>query len=280
MKPLVLSHFEVKPLLEAKRQQKESVVSSGDLGRTTSAVLLRSEGCVWSDTLVSWSVIELIAEEEKKCFLVDGETIEEIRTFSETTQWVRSLWPTGRAPTTVVAGFPMHRIQGIDPLEDTKRKVEGASPITGRVLDTATGLGYTAIYAAKFATSVVTVELDPAAIELAKKNPWSRELFESPKITQHIGDVGELIQGFEKESFSQIIHDPPTFKLGGELYSTDFYRELHRVLKKNGRVSHYIGDPESTSGKRTTKGVIQRLQDAGFSRVTSNPKAFGVVATK
>jgi uncharacterized protein len=277
-KHLVLSHFEVKPLLEAR--EKRLFMTSPDLGKTKTEVTISAAGVTYFDALLlSWETLTNIASEEKKCFWVAEDTIEELRVFSEETQWVRSLWPTGSAPTTVVAGFPMHRIQGINPLEDTKRKVEAAAPINGRVLDTATGLGYTAIYAARFA-SVVTLELDPAALTLARKNPWSQELFDNPKIEQKIGEAQELITSFAASSFSQIIHDPPTFKLGGELYSTAFYKELYRVLQKNGRVSHYIGDPESLSGKRTTRGVIQRLQDAGFSRVIPKPNSFGVLAVK
>ena len=279
MTHLVLSHFEVKPLLAAK--DKPRLLASPDLGKTKTEVTISVEGVTFFGTIrLSWESIEHIASEEKKCFWVAEDTIEELRVFSEETQWVRSLWPTGSAPTTVVAGFPMHRIQGINPLEDTKRKVEAAAPISGRVLDTATGLGYTAIYAARTASSVVTIELDPAALVLARKNPWSRELFDNPKIEQKIGEAQEVIASFASSSFAQIIHDPPTFKLGGELYSTAFYQELHRVLQKNGRVSHYIGDPESLSGKRTTRGVIQRLQDAGFSKVIPKPASFGVLAIK
>ena len=70
------------------------------------------------------------------------------------------------------------------------------------------------------------------------------------------------------------------FKLAGHLYSTDFYREVHRVLKANGRLFHYIGDPKSKSGRSVTKGVITRLYDAGFKRVKPWPQAFGVIALK
>jgi uncharacterized protein len=52
------------------------------------------------------------------------------------------------------------------------------------------------------------------------------------------------------------------------------------VLRNNGRIFHYIGDPESKSGARVTAGVIRRLQEAGFKRVTRAPRAFGVVAHK
>ena len=39
------------------------------------------------------------------------------------------------------------------------------------------------------------------------------------------------------------------------------------MLKQNGRMFHYIGDPESKTGARTTKGVVNRLKDAGFNRI-------------
>ena len=55
--------------------------------------------------------------------------------------------------------------------------------------------------------------------------------------------------------------------LAGELYSGEFYRDCWRVLRRNGKMFHYIGDPDSKSGARTTKGVVRRLQEAGFTRI-------------
>ncbi|HET9933292.1 MAG TPA: hypothetical protein VFQ35_21455, partial [Polyangiaceae bacterium] len=66
--------------------------------------------------------------------------------------------------------------------------------------------------------------------------------------------------------------------LAGELYSARFYGALHRVLTRNGKLFHYIGDANSASGARTTRGVVKRLRDAGFSRVTVLEEAFGVLA--
>jgi predicted methyltransferase len=77
-----------------------------------------------------------------------------------------------------------------------------------------------------------------------------------------------------------IIHDPPMFSLAGDLYSLGFYRQAFRVLKNNGRMFHYAGDPQSKSGARVTAGVMRRLQEAGFRRVVRAPRAFGVVAYK
>lgn len=180
----------------------------------------------------------------------------------------------------LIAGFVMHRIKDTDPMQDTRRKVAAIAPVVGRVLDTATGLGYTAIEAARTAETVVTVELDPGAQEIARRNPWSQELFSNPKIQQVMGDASEVVQTFEDESFARILHDPPTFSLAGDLYSGAFYRQLYRILKRGGRLFHYIGDPESKASGGVTKGALRRLQEAGFTRVVRRPEAYGVVAYK
>ena len=95
-----------------------------------------------------------------------------------------------------------------------------------------------------------------------------------------MGDAFEVVPGFADESFSRILHDPPTFSLAGDLYAGAFYQQLHRVLKRGGRLFHYIGDPNSKASGNVTKGVMRRLQDAGFKRVVRRPEAFGVVAYK
>jgi hypothetical protein len=180
----------------------------------------------------------------------------------------------------LVSGIPMHRIKGIDPHRDTLRKIEAIAPVVGRVLDTATGLGYTAIEAARTAEHVITVEIEPAALEVARLNPWSQALFDNPRITLVLGDTVEEIEGFEDGTFARIIHDPPALSLAGDLYSGAFYRQLLRVLQRGGRLFHYVGDLESKSGRTVVKGVMRRLQEAGFSRVVRCPGAFGLVVYK
>jgi hypothetical protein len=174
----------------------------------------------------------------------------------------------------------MHRIKGIDPHQDTLKKIRTIAPLTGRVLDVCTGLGYTAIESAKTAEQVVTIELDPTVLEVARLNPWSRHLFQHPRIHQVIGDAYEEIASFDAESFSRIIHDPPMFSLAGDLYAGEFYQRLFRLLSRKGRLFHYIGDLDSRSGRNVAKGVVRRLQEAGFSRVVRRPGAFGLVAYK
>src|SRR5260370_3769300 len=165
--------------------------------------------------------------------------------------------PAKGAPSMLIAGFVMHRIKDVDPMQDTLRKIAAISPIVGRVLDTATGLGYTAIEAAKTADEVVTIELDPGAQEIARLNPWSQALFNSSKIHQIMGDAYEVVQTFEDGSFARIIHDPPTFSLAGELYSGAFYRQLFRLLKLGGRLNHYFGDPNSKASCGVTSVALK-----------------------
>jgi predicted methyltransferase len=279
--PIILSFLQASPLLKARGEGQNSATISLDLGLTTSQVLLQADRVLFPDgQWLLWDDVEEVSLSESACFVVEGNTPVKIQRFSESFNRFYSLMPTGRAPTLLISGIPMHRVKGIDPHRDTLHKVRNIAPITGRVLDTCTGLGYTAIEAAKTADQVVTIELDPTVLEVAGLNPWSRLLFEQPTIQQIIGDTFDEIEDLDDGSFSRIIHDPPMFRLAGELYSGEFYRDLYRVLQRKGRLFHYVGDLKSRSGRNVVKGVARRLGEAGFSRVVRKPQAFGVVAYK
>jgi uncharacterized protein len=276
---MILSYFQVDELIAARDAGRERATVSLDLGLTTDKVALSAAGVRFPDgQALTWAQLDEIRSSERGCFLVEDGEIEKVQFFSEASNLLYSLMPTDGAPTMLVSGIPMHRIKGIDPYHDTLRKVATIKPIGGRVLDTATGLGYTAIEAARTAERVVTVEIAPLALEVARCNPWSRALFDHPKITQVVGDVYDEIEAFEDASFDRVIHDPPAFSLAGDLYAGAFYRQLRRVLKPGGRLFHYIGDLESRSGRSVSRGVAQRLKEAGFRRVSRRPGAFGVVA--
>ncbi len=278
---IVLSHFQAAEILQAKYDKKSFVTTSTDLGMTSLEMPILKDGVNFAGgESLDWNQIEEIFSNKTACFWVEENTPKIIKGFSELSERYYSLMPTESAPTMLISGIPMHRIKGTNPYRDTLSKIKAIAPIRGYVLDTATGLGYTAIEAAKTALQVVTIELDPQAQEIARLNPWSQSLFGNPKIKQIIGDSFEEIEQFEMGSFSCIIHDPPTLNLAGELYSQEFYKRAYRVLKQNGRMFHYIGDPESKTGARTTKGVVNRLREAGFERIVSKSEAFGVVAFK
>ena len=278
---IVLSRYQAQPLLQAKVAGQKAASISLDLNLTQTSVTLDAHGILLPDgQRLDWAVIEDIAGDDNSCFLIRDRTATKIQSYSEETQRYYSLYPTPLAPTMLLSGLPMHRIKDTDPHKDTLLKIKAVSLTRGRTLDTCTGLGYTAIEAAKVADEVITIELDLAAQEVARLNPWSRDLFANAKIKQIIGDSIEEVEKFEDATFSRIIHDPPMFALGGDLYSGAFYAELHRILKPGGKVFHYIGDLNSSSGARVSRGAIERMKRAGFRNVTPRPEAFGLVAAK
>lgn len=278
---LVLSYVQARQLVTAWQKGVGAPTISLDLNLTQSPVRCADNGVALTDAeFLTWSQVEAITADENSCFLINAGQAEKIQRFSEETNRYYSLYPTASAPTLLISGISMHRIKESNPHQDTLAKVATIKPITGRVLDTTTGLGYTAIQAAKTANHLITVELDPAVLEVARCNPWSQALFTSPNIEQRIGDSDDVIRTFADDSFDRIIHDPPMFNLAGHLYGADFYRELYRVLDKRGRLFHYIANPDSKSGATITRGVMRRLDEVGFQRVTRRPEAFGVIAFK
>ncbi len=277
----VLSRFQATGLLQAREAGRQAAETSLDLGLSRHEVQLDAAG-VHADgrLLLDWKQLQAIAASENGCFRVHDGACGEIRGFSESSQRAYRLFPTAEAPGLLLAGFTMHRFKDISPNRAALEMVRAAAPVRGRVLDTATGLGYTAIAAARGAVEVVTIELDPGSLAMARANPWSQELFHHPAITCIVGDSSEEIAKYPDGHFSVIIHDPPSMSLAGDLYAEAFYRQAWRVLSGNGRMFHYLGDPHSALGGRVTKGVIHRLRAAGFRRIVPKPVAYGVLACK
>jgi len=278
--PPVLSYFQTAPLLEARKMNRSTARSSVDLGLNEVNVNLEPGWVDFPENIkIPWELIEEIQLNHKACYLYENGNLEKIQRFSSTTNRFCSLYPTESAPTLVLGGFPMHRIKGTNPYLDTLSKIHALRPM-GAVLDTATGLGYTAIQASQNADSVTTIELDPAVLEVARLNPWSRDLFNNRKISLRVGDSFEVIQNLSDNDFTCILHDPPTISLAGDLFSLEFYNQLYRVLQRKGRLFHYIGDLESRSGHHLSRGIANRLSQVGFRRIQLEPRAFGILAYK
>lgn len=276
---IVLSHYQADILLKYKGKAATALVSP-DLGLTQVEVCLADSVNFPGSDVLSWGLVAEISKSKNKCFLIEKGGATAIQEYSQSFGRVYSLYPTPAAPTMLVSGIPMHRIKEITPWQDTAAKIKAFGRVGGHVLDTATGLGYTAIMAAQYADRVTTVELDPTAQSIARRNPWSQDLFDHPKINQIIADSSEVIRTFEDSTFSGVIHDPPMFSLAGSLYALAFYRQVHRVLRPKGVLFHYIGNPQSKSGSSIMRGVVERLTEAGFSRVVPKPGAYGVFACK
>lgn len=169
--PVTVSHVQIDPLMEACYQRQLTIAAGGeafaattsaDLGLSTLPITISAEGMRYATgELLTWEAARHIIATPNQCFtIVDGVT-QPIAQFSPTSNSLRSLMPTAGAPTMLVSGFSMHRIKGTEPWADTQAKARAVAPISGRTLDTTTGLGYTAILAARSAAEVVTIELDP-----------------------------------------------------------------------------------------------------------------------
>jgi hypothetical protein len=161
----------------------------------------------------------------------------------------------------------MHVTKSMSPKEDTEMKIGFVSPCNGAILDTCTGLGYTAILAAKTADEVYTFEKDINIIEIQKLNPWSEELFSNKKIKRFHGDIFQRIKKLDTGKFARVIHDPPRYALAPELYSNEFYDQLYRVITKKGILYHYTGEPGRKKGADIKVGVIKKLTYAGFIEI-------------
>lgn len=178
----------------------------------------------------------------------------------------------------------MHRTKNLAPLEDAQQKIKWIKITKGEtVLDICTGLGYTAIESYKTGAKVTTIEKDPNVLEIAEKNPFSSELFDGinqNEIKLFLEDASIAVKSFEDEGFDAILHDPPRFSFAGELYSEEFYSELYRILRKGGRLLHYVGSPGSKyRGKDFVKGVQRRLIEVGF-RTKRTPDGESILAYK
>ena len=268
------------------REAKRLLLSRGtvrlnlDLRKTNRTWEIRREGdeFVFPDgTRVPKDVLEKIAKDEGSVYFVRNGVYKAAIAGEHYYKLVPTI-----PPTIEINGIRMHRTKEVNPLQDTRNKVNAVKPKEGEtVLDTCMGLGYTAIEASRRGAYVITIEKDPNVIELARINPWSRELFTGGKIQVVQGDAFEVVKRFKDETFDAIIHDPPRFSLAGQLYSEEFYRELYRVLKPGGRLFHYVGNPgKKYRRKDLQKGVMERLRKAGFVGVRRVKEALGVVAKK
>lgn len=162
---VILSHKQVVPLLKAHQEGRRVAATSLGLGISKVEVVIESDHAVLAPG-ITWSldIIEEIARDRNACFLVEKGRGRKTQRSSEHTNLFCSLFPTDSAPTLMISGIPMHRIEDTNPWLDSQSKVQALGRITGQVLDTCTGLGYTAVLAATRPASVTTIELDPVVL--------------------------------------------------------------------------------------------------------------------
>jgi len=280
MNKFILSGFHLSEIL---KHQNETFDISLDLGMSKSKITKEGNYIIFPDG--QKLDIDIIKKANKRsnhdCFLVEKNSLYFIYIFENQTAYKLYEPRMDYHPTLWINGSVMHTISVSNPIEDVKNKVKVLGEINGEVLDTCFGLGYTAIELKNAgADKVYTYEISKAVLEIAKVNPWSKDAFSSSKILIHNSDIIPAIRQFPEERFSFILHDPPNIKINGDLYPLAFYKELYRVLERNGTLYHFIGGGRAPREYKVdyTKGVIKRLYTAGFRKVVRSYR--GVVAYK
>jgi len=192
----------------------------------------------------------------------DGESFKPVARFTSS---LIKLVPTQWGPPTFeIDGIKMLPTAHGSPYADAERKVGLIEPRGKLILDTCGGLGYFAAWCLQAkADHVLSFEKNRDVIWLRSLNPWSPET--GSGLTLSEGDVAAQIATLPGASVDAILHDPPRFGTAGELYSQVFYDQLARVLKRRGKLFHYIGTPNKlTSGRDVPNEVAKRLRHAGF----------------
>ncbi len=257
-----ITRWVAEEIIRAYREGLGGIYTTLDLGLSTEKITIDSGGEVVLrgrfrleiDLLeeIDWDKVYEVAENRLRAVLIGNGGVYKLKPVSKSD-----------APTLEINGIHMHRIVGTTPWRDSLVKVVDAKVRRGhRVLDTCLGLGYTSIHSMLRGARVESYEIDQNVLEITRHNPWSRKLSD---IVIHHGDIVDNIINYPDESFHRIIHDPPRLTpRTGDLYSLELYREFYRVLKPNGILYHYTGEPGRHGGPRIVKGVGERLRRAGF----------------
>lgn len=265
--------------LEAINKGLPSVRLSINLNISEQDFYLTNQSLVLDDdNKISVTQLKKITKKTQKIFLCRNK---EITTLEDRSIGYYKLVPTDGAPLLEISGVKMHISKGVDPFTSASEMAQKAVRQGDKVLDCCSGLGYAAIAAQQLgASEVLSIELSPEVIGLRKQNPWSKGL-ENSSIKQLHGNSFELIKTMPANTFDAVIHDPPRFSLAGELYSEAFYRDVFRVLRRDGRLFHYTGNPHVIKkGSSFVDGVVRRLKSAGFKNVEKVAHLMGVSAEK
>lgn len=266
-------------ILDAMARGDNSIDISVDLNISRSNFVLDGEELILdADNRLSKAKLQQIAGKANRIFYLEHGQME---TLEIRDPGYYKLVPTDQAPLLEISGVKMHISKGTSPFESAGQMAAQVVKKGDRVLDTCSGLGYAATAALNLgAREVVSVEKSETVMALRKKNPWSQRIF-GPGIQLVHADIEEYIQDLATGSFDSVIHDPPRFSLAGALYGKTFYQEIHRVLKRRGRLFHYTGNPQLVKrGSGFMDQAAQRLRSAGFGKVVKVPHLMGVTAMK
>ena len=265
--------------LEAIANGLSCVRLSTDLNLSEQDFSLSDQGLVLDENnRISFDELKRIVKKTQRIYLCrDGE----MDPLEDRSSGYYKLVPTAGAPLLEISGVKMHISKGTDPFVSASEMAQQAVRKGDKVLDCCGGLGYAAIAAHRLgASEVLSIELSREVMGLRTQNPWSNDLGKEG-IVQLQGSSYELIGTMPATSFDSVIHDPPRFSIAEELYSKEFYREIFRVLRRDGRLFHYTGNPHVVKkGSSFVCGVICRLKAVGFRHVEKVEHLMGVSAKK
>jgi predicted methyltransferase len=277
--PLIMREH-VDLILDAAKQGKLYIDTTLDLGHSRSRVEIREGVVLIGDLSIPIEELDRIIEEGFLYKIIEG-SITRLDMFRDGNYYKLKPVAIDKAPTIEINGVQMHRTVGIDPWEDAKTKVRTLGRVRGcKVLEIGTGLGYSASHLVRSGASLVaSIEKDLNVLEISSYNPWSRML-SNPRIKIIIGDAYRLVESLCNECFDKIFHDPPRINIAEELYSSEFYKEIYRILRSGGALFHYTGEPGKHSNISYLKGIKRRLEEAGFYKILWIEDAKGFLALK
>jgi hypothetical protein len=255
----------------AVRTAAPTVECSLDLDRSTTTVDVDAAGWTWQGRRFPY----LETCKDRTIYYWTGESFQPASRFG--TSLIKLVPTEWGPPTFEIDGIKMLPTAQVSPWADAERKVALVRPRGKLILDTCGGLGYFAAWCLiGHAEHVRSYEKNPDVIWLRSLNPWSPRPGDVLSLTE--GDVVRHVAQLAPASVDAILHDPPRFGIAGELYSQDFYDQLHRVLRHRGRLFHYTGTPNKlTSGRDMPREVAKRLGYAGFA---VEPEGDGLLAVR
>jgi predicted methyltransferase len=269
--PPLLTSNELEKMVLARNAGARMLKCSLDLQCSTTTVAIREADWAWNGRRFPYPAR---CKERTIYYWADTDFHPVARYTSSLIKLVPTDWG---APTFEIDGIKMLPTARVSPYADAERKVALIRPQGKIILDTCGGLGYFAAWCIKtHAAHVQSFEKNPDVIWLRSMNPWSPA--DSAALTLTQLDVSDAVTTLAANSIDAILHDPPRFGIAGELYSQSFYDQLARVLKRDGKLFHYTGNPNKlTSGRDVPNEVIGRLRKAGFA---SERIGDGVLAVK
>jgi len=262
----VISTDELRRISESIKEGLNELEVSLDLGLSKKKIRLEEKGFFVDNNLIE---IPKIRIGDKSCYLIKGKKLRKVQFFS---QEIYKLIPTKHRPILQISGTSMHKKEFVERINKDKLK--------GIVLDSGTGLGYSAITASKTADSVITIENDENVIKIARLNPYSMGLFENKNIRLIMGNLTEEIKKFKDSEFNFIILDFGNKKSFGEVFSLENYKEAYRILRNNGKLYNYLPKHQIKRGRDFISEVSRRIKEAGFSKIEKNSYDSYVVAGK